>query len=194
MAMIHTFEDIEAWQKARQLSKMVYKYTKFDAFKKDYGLCDQIRRAAVSVMSNIAEWFDRSGNKEFVQFLFIAKGSTAEIESQLYVALDNGYINKEQFMEATSLTFAVKSLLSGFIRYLKKSDMKEYKFKNLKSWTPNSEHQTLNIKCWTSSLERNYEKLVSHSYQAETRIRRKRQSGKAELFCLSTHGLCQEKT
>jgi len=133
MAMIHTFEDIEVWQKARKLSKMIYEYTKYDAFKKDYGLCDQIRRAAVSVMSNIAEGFDRSGNKEFIQFLFIAKGSTAEIESQLYVAFDNGYINKGQFMEATSLTSTVKSLLSGFIRYLKKSDMKGYKFKNIKS-------------------------------------------------------------
>jgi len=77
--------------------------------------------------------------------LFIAKGSTAEIESQLYVALDNGYINKEQFMEATSLTSAVKSLLSGFIRYLKKSDMKGYKFKNLKSWIPNPELRTSNV-------------------------------------------------
>jgi len=95
MVMIHTFEDIEAWQKARQLSKMVYEYTKYDEFKKDYGLCDQIRRAAVSVMSNIAEGFDRSGTKEFIQFLFIAKGSTAEIKSHFYAALDNGYINKE---------------------------------------------------------------------------------------------------
>ena len=84
-------------------------------------------------MSNIAEGFDRSGNKEFIQFLFIAKASTAEIESQLYIALDNGYINKEQFVEARSLTNTVKSLLSGFIRYLKKSGMKGYKFKNLKS-------------------------------------------------------------
>ena len=132
MAMLQTFEDIDAWQKARQLSNMVYEFTKQDAFKKDYGLCDQIRRAAVSVMSNIAEGFDRGGNKEFIQFLFIAKGSTAEIESQLYVALDNGYINEEQFTEATTLTNAIKSLLSGFIRYLKKSEMKGYKFKNLK--------------------------------------------------------------
>jgi four helix bundle protein len=135
MATIQSFEDIDAWQKARQLSKMVYEYTKQDAFKKDYGLCDQIRRAAVSVMSNIAEGFDRSGNKEFIQFLFIAKGSTAEIESQLYVALDNGYINEEQFTEVTSLTNVIKSLLSGFIRYLKKSDMKGYKFKNIKPQT-----------------------------------------------------------
>ncbi len=111
---------------------MVYEYTKQDVFKKDYGLCDQIRRAAVSAMSNIAEGFDRSGNKEFIQFLFIAKGSTAEIESQLYVALDNGYINEEQFTEVTSLTNATKLLLSGFIRYLKKSDMKGYKIKYLK--------------------------------------------------------------
>ena len=139
MATIQTFEDIDAWQKARQLSNMVYEYTKQDAFKKDYGLCDQIRRAAVSVMSNIAEGFDRGGNKEFIQFLFIAKGSTAEIESQLYVALDNGYINEEQFTEGTALTNAIKSLLSGFIRYLKKSDMKGYKFKNLEPRTSNLE-------------------------------------------------------
>lgn len=135
MATIQTFEDIDAWQKARQLSNMVYEYTKQDAFKKDYGLCDQIRRAAVSVMSNIAEGFDRGGNKEFIHFLFIAKGSTAEIGSQLYIALDNGYINEEQFTEGTALTNTVKSLLSGFIRYLKKSDMKGYKFKNLKPRT-----------------------------------------------------------
>jgi len=103
MATIQTFEDIEAWQKARQLSKMGYEFTKQDAFKKDYGLFNQIRRAAVSVMSNIAEGFDRSGNKEFIQFLFITKASTAEIESQLYVALDNEYINKEQLLEANHL-------------------------------------------------------------------------------------------
>jgi len=133
MAMIHTFEDIEAWQKARQLSKIVYEYTKHYAFEKDYGLCDQIRRSAVSIISNIAEGFDHGGNKEFIQFLFIVKASTAEIESQLYVALDNDYINKEQFTEATLLTNAVKSLLSGFIHYLEKTDMKGYKFKNLKS-------------------------------------------------------------
>ncbi len=117
---IERFEDLIAWQKARQLSNMVYEYTKQDAFKKDYGLCNQIRRAAVSIMSNIAEGFDRSGNKEFIQFLFIAKGSTAEVESQLYVALDNNYITGEQFTEITTLTKAIKSLLSGFIRYLKK--------------------------------------------------------------------------
>jgi len=135
MTVLTRFEDIDAWQKARQLSTMVYEYTKQDAFKKDYGLCDQIRRASVSVMSNIAEGFDRSDNKEFIQFLFIAKGSTAEVESQLYVALDNNYITREQFAEITTLTKDVKSLLSGFIRYLKKSDMKGYKFKNIEPQT-----------------------------------------------------------
>ena len=133
MTVLRRFEDIEAWQKARQLSNRVYEYTKKDDFKKDYGLCDQIRRAAVSVMSNIAEGFDRGGNKEFIQFLFIAKGSTSEVESQLYVALDNNYITREQFTEIKTLAKDVKSLLSGFIRYLKKTEMKGYKFKNLKS-------------------------------------------------------------
>ena len=131
MTVLRRFEDIDAWQKARQLSNMVYEYTKQDAFKKDYSLCDQIRRAAVSVMSNIAEGFDRGGNKEFIQFLSIAKGSTSEIESQLYIALDNNYISQKQFNEIIEISTSTKSLLSGFIRYLKNTNMKGHKFKNL---------------------------------------------------------------
>ncbi len=84
MARIEKFEDIDAWQKARALSKAIYSVTGNGAFSHDFGLRDQIRRAAVSIMSNIAEGFDRGSNREFTQFLYIAKGSTAEVQAQLY--------------------------------------------------------------------------------------------------------------
>lgn len=94
---INRFEDLIAWQKARELTEAVYQVTKYGEFSKDFGLRDQMRRAAVSVMSNIAEGFDRGGRAEFHQFLVIAKGSCAELRSQLYVAKDAGYIDKETF-------------------------------------------------------------------------------------------------
>lgn len=88
MATIEKFEDIEAWKKARELTRDVYTASKQAAFAKDFGLKDQIRRAAVSIMSNIAEGFERGGDKEFAQFIALAKGSSAEVRAQLYVALD----------------------------------------------------------------------------------------------------------
>ena len=89
---VERFEDLIAWQKARQLTAEIYRVSAQDDFAKDFGLKDQIRRAAVSVMSNIAEGFDRALRSEFHQFLVIAKASCAEVRSQLYVALDVGYI------------------------------------------------------------------------------------------------------
>jgi four helix bundle protein len=119
MASIEKFEDIEAWQKARELSKVVYIVTSEGIFARDYGLRDQIRRASVSIMSNIAEGFNRGGDRELIQFLFIAKGSAAEVQAQLYVALDTGYINQEQFRKLHDLTCEISRLIGGFIRYLK---------------------------------------------------------------------------
>lgn len=119
MAKIEKFEDIEAWQKARELSKAVYTVTGDGAFARDFGLRDQIRRAAVSVMSNIAEGFDRGSNRELIQFLYIAKGSAAEVQAQLYVALDAGYLKQDQFQQLYHLTGNTSRLLGGFIRYLK---------------------------------------------------------------------------
>ncbi len=87
MAKIDRFEDIKAWQKARELNKEIYKISNNTLFEKDFGLKDQIRRASVSVLSNIAEGFERNGSKEFKQFLSIAKGSSGEVRAQLYVAL-----------------------------------------------------------------------------------------------------------
>ncbi|TAK06448.1 four helix bundle protein, partial [bacterium] len=89
---VKSFEDLEVWKETRRLSKEIYAATQDAKFSKDFGLRDQIRRAAVSVMSNIAEGFERGGNQEFIQFLYIAKGSCGEVRSQLYVALDQGYI------------------------------------------------------------------------------------------------------
>ena len=129
MAVLQKFEDIEAWQNARKLTKIVYQYTGDGNFQRDYCLRDQIRRAAISIMSNVAEGFDRGGNKEFIQFLSIAKGSTAEVESQLYIALDNNYISQEQFNELFKITRSIKLLLAGFMRYLKKTGLKGHKYK-----------------------------------------------------------------
>ena len=97
MAAFKTFEEINAWQNARVLVKDIYAMTRRGDFCKDYGLKDQIQRAAVSICSNIAEGFERRGNKEFVNFLWIAKGSAAEVCSQLHNARDLGYITDDQF-------------------------------------------------------------------------------------------------
>jgi four helix bundle protein len=97
MGKIERFEDLIAWQKARELTRAIYEATRQGAFAKDYGLSGQIQRAAVSIMSNIAEGFERGGRGEFHQFLSTAKASCAEVRSQLYVALDVGYLDKATF-------------------------------------------------------------------------------------------------
>jgi len=94
---IQRFEDLIAWQKARELTQAIYEVTRRGAFAKDFGLSGQIQRAAVSIMSNIAEGFERGGRREFHQFLSTAKASCAEVRSQLYVALDVGYLDKANF-------------------------------------------------------------------------------------------------
>lgn len=97
MSKIERFEDIIAWQKARLLTKAIYEATRQGGFVKDFGLSNQLQRAAVSIMSNLAEGFERSGIKERLQFVTVAKASCAEVRSQLYVAFDIGYLTKEQF-------------------------------------------------------------------------------------------------
>jgi len=103
MTAITRFEEIESWKTARQLTLLVYKLTDQDAFAKNYGLKDQIRRAAVSIMSNIAEGFESRTNTQFINYLSHAKGSSGEARSQLYVAADLNYISQEQFAEAYEL-------------------------------------------------------------------------------------------
>ena len=126
---INQFEDIEAWQSARTLTKAIYIISNDGLFAKDFGLRDQIRRAAVSIMSNIAEGYGRGGNKEFMQFLSIAKGSVAEVQSQLYIVFDVGYIQQEKFIELSNLAKSTGNLIGGFIRYLGKSEIKGIKYK-----------------------------------------------------------------
>jgi four helix bundle protein len=129
MATLKRFEDVEAWKKARVLTRSVYEATASGSFARDYALRDQIRRASCSIMSNIAEGFERGGDKEFRQFLALAKGSAGESRSQLYVALDAGYINQEQFDALYDLMLETSRLISGFIKYLGDSAYKGNKYK-----------------------------------------------------------------
>ena len=124
MSKIETFEDIQSWQLARELTKAIYTISNDGLFAKDFGLRDQIRRASVSVMSNIAEGFERGSNKEFIQFLYIAKGSAGEVRAQLYVALDQTYINDEAFGQLSKKTTEISRMISGLIHYLHKSSFK----------------------------------------------------------------------
>ena len=117
---IRRFEEIEAWQEARKLVTLVYDaINNNDRFRKDYRLVGQIQGASVSAMSNIAEGFSRKSNKEFMQFLFISKSSAAEVQSQLYVALDQAYITQELFEKIYAQAETVAKMNSGFIKYLK---------------------------------------------------------------------------
>lgn len=128
MATIERFEDIEAWKSGRKLRQMVYNLTRNKPFAADFGLLDQIRRAAVSITSNIAEGFERGGNREFIQFLSHAKGSTGEVKDQLYCALDAGYITQAEFEHAYHLAEDATRLIGGFMTYLRQSESKGYKF------------------------------------------------------------------
>ena len=118
MATAKQFEDLHVWQEARGLLNEVYKVTKQGAFRRDFSLRDQITRAAVSSMSNIAEGFERGSRKEFIQFLNVAKASTGEVRSQLYVALDQQYIDQKMFEKLRDSALAVSRRLAKFIRYL----------------------------------------------------------------------------
>ena len=117
---IRRFEDIECWQLGRELTKEVYSLTSAGEFSKDFGLKDQIRRAAGSVMHNIAEGFDAGGNVEFARFLRYAQRSCSEVKSQLYVALDQHYVEPPQFEALYELTGKTHAKIGAFIRYLKK--------------------------------------------------------------------------
>lgn len=120
MGKVERFEDLMAWQKARELTKQIYSLTNKGDFSKDFGLRDQIRRASVSIMSNLAEGFERGGRSEFHQFVVIAKGSCAEVRSQLYVSFDAGYITQEEFNQLYNLTVEISRILGGLRSILQK--------------------------------------------------------------------------
>jgi len=126
---IKYFEDLEVWKEARHLTRQVYQLTSNSKFSKDFGLRDQIQRAAVSIMSNIAEGFERGGNQEFIQFLYIAKGSCGEVRAQLYVALDQGYVAQKEADELIKSCRQLSVKISNLIDYLRRSGMKGEKFK-----------------------------------------------------------------
>ena len=119
MALIKKFEDIIAWQEARNLVKMVYKLTSTGEFSKDFGLRDQIRRASVSTMTNIAEGFDCESNVEFARFLVIARRSSVEVQSLLYAALDVGYIDENARKIYYDQAYKTKGLINALKRSLK---------------------------------------------------------------------------
>ena len=129
MKKIKTFEDIESWKSARKLTNEIYKATSIGGFVRDFGLKDQIRRASVSILSNIAEGFERGNNKEFAHFLAIAKGSTGEVRAQLYIALDQGYLATDTFEQLSGLAIEIGELLSGFMRYLSQSALRGNRYR-----------------------------------------------------------------
>lgn len=129
MSTIHRFEDLEVWQKAREICKYIFILTCRDPFSKDYSLKDQIKRSSGSVMDNIAEGFERGGNKEFTNFLTISKGSLGEVRSQTYRAFDYGYITIENLDHLLNETSSLTERLGKFISYLRNSEFKGVKFK-----------------------------------------------------------------
>ena len=122
MTVIKIFEELKAWQKARELAGYIYELTRQDKFSRDFGLRDQIQRAASSVMHNIAEGFESGSDPEFVRFLKMARRSAGEVQSQLYLALDIGYIADDERQKAHILATDVKRLINGMMTYLRKTD------------------------------------------------------------------------
>ena len=116
---IKRFEELDCWQEARLITRTIYGITTNGSFKKDYSLTDQVRRAATSIMANIAEGFSRQGDREFTQFLFISKSSASELQSHLYVALDQKYISQEEFTSLYELLESTQKRISNLIKYLK---------------------------------------------------------------------------
>jgi len=128
MATIQRFEDLEVWKKAREICKLISLLTQKDQFSKDFSLKDQIKRSSGSVMDNIAEGFERGGNKEFINFLTFSKGSLGEVRSQTYRAYDYNYITVEEFNTLIADSTSLSERIGKFISYLRNSDYKGVKF------------------------------------------------------------------
>lgn len=129
MASVKDFEELAIFQKARELSQRIYPVTNKDGFKSDFRFVQQIRAAAGSIMDNIAEGFERGGNKEFLNFLYIAKGSCGEVRSQLIRANDVGYLTREEFVELYSECRKLSASIMNFIKELRASEYTGAKFK-----------------------------------------------------------------
>ena len=133
MATITKFEDIQAWQKGRELKQAVYRCSKRGAFARDSALREQIRRAAISITANIAEGFERGGNREFIQFLSQSKGSTGEVQDHLYTALDENYISQEEFDTLYKLATEVAKITGSIMNYLRQSEIRGLKFRGVRA-------------------------------------------------------------
>jgi four helix bundle protein len=129
MAAFKKFEDIEVWKKSMNLTRLIYQTTNQPSFAKDYNLVNQIRRSSISISSNIAEGVERDGNKELINFLYIAKGSCRELRCQLYIAKDQKYLQAESFQELYNLATEISFSLNKLIKYLQESDYKGVKYK-----------------------------------------------------------------
>jgi four helix bundle protein len=119
---ISRFEELNIWKVSRKLVNSIYTLTAKEKFSKDFGLKDQIQRAAVSIMNNIAEGFERKSNNEFIRFLYFSKGSTGEVRSLLYVVLDLQYITEKEFEENYKLSIDLITQIANFIKYLKNNN------------------------------------------------------------------------
>lgn len=130
---IKNFEELEIWKIARRLTQEVYTLAQTPELSRDYGLREQMQRAAVSIMSNIAEGFERGGNQEFVQFLYVAKASCGELRSQLYVTLDQKYIDPQAANEMTMTLKRLSMMIKHLIDHLKQSGMRGPKYSSSSS-------------------------------------------------------------
>ncbi len=127
--VVKRFEDLQCWQKARNLNNKIYQVTGDGRFARDFALRDQIRKASISILSNIAEGFERGGDKEFLQFLAVAKGSCGEVRAQLYVALDQQYVAQDAFKFLSDNVEEIGRLISGLMKYLCTSELRGSKYK-----------------------------------------------------------------
>ena len=142
MATFNSVEDVDAWKLARELVKIVYRISSESPFYRDFGLRDQIRRASVSIVSNVAEGFERDGNKEFAQFLSLAKGSAGEVKSQLTIARDLGYIDTFAYDDCCHLVIRIGQTIGGLMNYLRHNELSGLKYKP----AANEKRETRNVK------------------------------------------------
>jgi four helix bundle protein len=124
MATVKKFEDLDVWRYSRKLVGDIYRSSAAGQFSKDFGLRDQLRRASISVLSNIAEGFERAGNREFAHFLYMAKGSAGELRAQLYIAFDLNYVSENEFRNLSNSSETISRQLSALIKYLQRPNAK----------------------------------------------------------------------